>query len=302
VDYRRLGQSDLTISSIGLGCVTFGREIDREAAFAILDHALARGITLLDTAESYGAGASERVLGEWFKARGTRDKVVLATKVGRPLTAAAIETSLTASLQRLQTDRVDLFQFHAYDAENPLELSLAAMQAAIGRGQVRWPACSNYSGEELARVVVFQRGSGWPAMVSVQPMYNLVHREIEQSLLPACRILHVGAISYSPLGAGFLTGKYGRGEHVPPGTRFDVKPGHKRHYFTEAGFAALQKLTAASGRLGVPPPTLAIAWVMSRPDITSVLIGARNVEQIEQAIAAQKLAAEMGDRLEAELG
>lgn len=301
MEYRPLGQSDLTVSSIALGCVTFGREINRDASFAVLDYALARGITLLDTAESYGAGASESVLGEWFEARGTRDKVVLATKVGLPLTADAIETSLAHSLRRLRTDRLDLFQFHAYDAVSPLEETLNTMQAAVQRGQVRWPACSNYSGEQLARVVEFQRQQGWPAMASVQPMYNLVHRQIEQTLLPTCAALNVGVMSYSPLGAGFLTGKYGMGDRIPPGTRFDVKPGHKRHYFTEAGFAAVRRIEGASTRLGVPMAELAIAWVMSRPGVTSVLIGARSIEQIEQALAARKLADEMGDRLDVEL-
>ncbi len=228
--------------------------------------------------------------------------MVLATKWNKPQTAVAVEEAFTKSLERLQTDYVDLYQYHSFDSETPLEETLGSLQSQIERGRVRAPACCNYNGEQLTMTVNFQRGHGWPVMASVQPMYNLVRRDIEQMLLPVCKELDVGVMSYSPLAAGFLTGKYGKGDVIPAGSRFDIKPGHKRHYFSEQGFAMVEKIRTVAEKLGVPPPRLAIAWVMSRPLVTTVLCGARSTDHIDQAIAARKLADEMGpERLDAEL-
>ena len=286
MQYRALGNTELNVSTIGMGCVTFGREIDRNASFTILDHAYEQGITLYDTAEAYAAGASETVLGEWIADRSVRDKIVLATKVSGTLTRQRVLSSAEESLQRLRTDCIDLFQLHSWDSETPLEETLAALSELVDQGKVRSVGCSNWTAAQLRDALAITRASSGARMESVQPPYNLVQREIENDLLPLCDEQQVGVISYSPLAAGFLTGKYSRNGAVPAGTRFDVIPGHQPIYFTEHGFGVLDKLRAGSERTGHSMIQLALAWTLNRPGITSVLIGARNPSHIDQAINA----------------
>ena len=287
--YRTLGKSDLTVSSIGLGCVTFGREIDQQTSFQVLDHALERGITLFDTAEAYANGASETVLGNWMAERGVRDRIVLATKVLGTLTRERVISSAEESLRRLQTDRIDLFQLHSWDNDTPLEETLAALTTLVEQGKVRAIGCSNWSAWQLCKALLLIQQQGLAPLASTQPPYNLVQREIEADLLPLCADQQIGTITYSPLAAGFLTGKYRRGQEVPNGTRFDVMPGHQPIYFTDHGYATLEQLDRAAEQSGRSMIQLALSWVLRQAGITSVLIGARNTAQVDQAFDAAEV-------------
>ena len=183
MEYRPLGQTGLEVSSIGLGCVTFGREIDKATSFDVLDHALERGINLLDTAEAYAAGESERVVGEWMADRGVRDRVVLATKVSGTLTRERVITSAEESLQRLGVDVIDLFQLHVFDDSTPVDETLAALDTLVEQGKVKHVGCSNWGAWQLAHALLRFASEGGARMESVQPPYNLVQREIEGFIL-----------------------------------------------------------------------------------------------------------------------
>ncbi len=286
---RQLGRSPLQVSSIGLGCVTFGREIDEAAAFTVMDHALGLGINLFDTAEAYGAGASETTVGRWLAARGTRDRVVLCTKVSGNLTAERILTSTAASLRRLQVDQVDLFQLHRFDPGVPLEEMLGALAAVVDRGWARYVGCSNFAAWQLCKALWRQDKHGWPRFESIQPNYNLVERGIELETIPLCADQQIGVISYSPLGAGFLTGKYHADAPPPEGTRFERLPGHQALYFKPSGWRVLEGLRAQSAATGISMAHLALAWVIGQPGVTTVLVGARNTAQVDQAFEAEAL-------------
>jgi aryl-alcohol dehydrogenase-like predicted oxidoreductase len=290
MEYRRLGRSSLQVSSIGLGGATFGREIDELAAFAILDRALERGITLFDTAAAYSAGASEEILGRWIASRGVREKITLATKVAPPLGGERVIVSAEASLRRLQVTTIDLFQLHSWDGTTPLEETLAALDTLVQQGKIRYAGCSNFAAWQVCKALWRQEINGWARLESVQPVYNLAMREVERELLALRADQDLGVITYSPLGAGFLTGKYQQGGPVPSGTRFDIVPGHQDIYFNDTSFQAMERLRATSAELGIPMARLALAWVLGRPSVTSVLIGARSTAQVDQAFEAAELA------------
>lgn len=287
MEYRSLGRTDLQVSSFGMGCVTFGREIDRGTSFEVLDHAKQRGITLFDTAEAYASGASETVLGQWIRERGVRDQIVLGTKVHGTLTRQRVLTSAEESLQRLNTDRIDLFQLHHWDDQTPLEETLQALGQLVQQGKVRYVGCSNYMAWQLSKALLLAAQNGGPRMETVQPPYNLVQRESETDLLPLCGDQRIGVITYSPLAAGFLSGKYRRGQQVPKGTRFDVIPGHQPIYFTDHGYTVLDRLEKTAEQTGRSMVQLALAWTVAQPHVTSVLIGARNTAQVDQAFEAE---------------
>lgn len=290
-----LGKTGMVVSSLGMGCVTFGREIDRDTSFAVMDHALERGINLFDSAAAYAAGASEKVVGEWLKDRGVRDDMVLATKVNGRLTRGHVTRSAEESLRRLQTERIDLFQLHSWDGDTPLEETLEALSSLVDQGKVRAIGCSNWSARQLGEALSLSEEGGFARVESVQPPYNLVQREIESGLLPLCREQGMATICYSPLAAGFLTGKYRRDQHVPGGTRFDIIPGHQDIYFNDRGFGMVERLEQAAKQSGLSMVQLALGWVLSRSGVTSVLIGARNTGQVDQAFEAAQ--ADLGEEL-----
>ncbi|RIK37356.1 MAG: aldo/keto reductase [Chloroflexi bacterium] len=288
MEYRTLGNTDLKVSSIGLGCVTFGREIDEATSFTVMDHALERGITLFDTAEAYAKGRSEEVVGQWLKARGRRDQIVLATKVTPPLDEERILAAAEASLRRLQTDVIDLYQLHAFDPKTPLEATLAALNKLVEQGKVRYLGCSNFAAWQLCKALWEADANGWPRLESVQPNYNLAVRDIEAELLPCCADQEIGVITYSPLGAGFLTGKYTRSKTAPAGTRFDLLPSHWSIYDNEVAFQRMEKLRTKAEQTGRPMVDLALSWVMGQPGVTSVLIGCRSTAHVDQAFVAEQ--------------
>lgn len=288
MEYRTLGNTDLKVSSIGLGCVTFGREIDEATSFTVMDHALERGITLFDTAEAYAKGRSEEVVGQWLKARGRRDQIVLATKVTPPLDEERILAAAEASLRRLQTDVIDLYQLHAFDPKTPLEATLAALNKLVEQGKVRYLGCSNFAAWQLCKALWEADANGWPRLESVQPNYNLAVRDIEAELLPCCADQEIGVITYSPLGAGFLTGKYTRSKTAPAGTRFDLLPSHWSIYDNEVAFQRMEKLRTKAEQTGRPMVDLALSWVIGQPGVTSVLIGCRSTAHVDQAFVAEQ--------------
>jgi len=286
MQYRHLGHSGMSVSAIGMGCATFGREIDQQTSHSVMDYAFEHGITLFDTAEAYGEGASEEVVGEWMQTRSLRDRIVLATKVNGTLTRQRILSSAEASLRRLRTDRIDLLQTHVWDDSTPLEETLDALNTLVRQGKVRFTGCSNYSAMQMKQVLDLSDGAGLNRMTSVQPPYNLVQRDIEADLLPLCAAEAIGVISYSPLAAGFLTGKYRPGSPVPSGTRFDVIPGHQDIYFTDHGFRILEELDREHKANGVSHVQQALSWVFKQSGVTSVLVGARHTSQVDQALRA----------------
>ena len=297
MEYRKLGRSELRVSAIGLGGATFGREIDEVTAFAVLDRALQRGITLFDTAAAYSNGASEVIVGRWLASRGVREQIVLATKVAPPLDPARIQASVEDSLRRLQVDAVDLFQLHSWDARTPLEETLGALQQLVEQGKARSVGCSNFAAWQVCKALWRQDVANSVRLESVQPVYNLAQREIERELLPFCADQELGVITYSPLGAGFLTGKYRQGGPVPSGTRFDIVPAHQDIYFNEASFGAMERLRARAAEGGLPMARLGLAWVFSRPGVTATLVGARSVAQVDQAFEAAETAQQLGAEL-----
>jgi 1-deoxyxylulose-5-phosphate synthase len=299
MEYRQLGRSDLKVSAIGLGAVTFSREIDDATAFTIIEHALDRGINLIDTAEAYNKGGSEDVVGRWLKESGKRDKVVLATKLLPPLSAERIPQAAEASLRRLQTDVIDLYQVHAFDKNTPMDESLAALGKLVDEGKVRYLGCSNFAAWQLCKALWRADVNGLPRLESVQPNYNLAIREIEQEMLPLCADQQIGVISYSPLGAGFLTGKYSKSWTAPQGTRFDIIPDHWKVYENARSMERMEKLRGKAVESGRSMVQLALAWVLGQPGITTTLIGSRSTAHIDQAFVAAE--AGMSAELRAEL-
>jgi 1-deoxyxylulose-5-phosphate synthase len=299
MEYRKFGWSDEKVSSLGLGCVTFGREIDEQASFAVMDRAREHGINLFDTAEAYAAGASETVVGRWLQARDNREDIFLCTKVAGTLTRERVLSSAAQSLARLQVDSVDVFQVHRWDDETPLEETLGALNTLVEEGKTRYIGCSNYTAEQLAAAWALQEEKGWAKFVTVQPNYNLVERSIEEDLLPLCSDKEMATMTYSPLGAGFLTGKYRQNAALPKGARFDILPAHQTIYFKESGWRVVEGLREISERESIAMPLLALAWVIGQPNVTSVLVGARNIDQIEQAFEAETmgLSSELRQRL-----
>lgn len=295
-----LGKSGIQVSRLGLGCVTFGREIDEQTAFSVADHAFERGITLFDTADVYGGGASETVLGRWTRARGNRDRVVLCTKVGGPspsdpadrgCSRARILRNIESSLRRLQTDHVDLYLTHCWDAAVAPEETTEALDLVVRQGKALAVGCSNYSGMQLRNVLEVAAKRLLARMNVIQVPLSLVlgRAEMDQHLRPLGLEQAIGIMTYSPLGAGFLTGKYGQGNVIPPGSRFDVIPGHQPLYFTEGNYKLVERLRRMAEAEGLSMSCLAIAWVLNQPGVTTTLIGARNVAHVDQALEALHL-------------
>jgi aryl-alcohol dehydrogenase-like predicted oxidoreductase len=293
MEYRRLGRAGVKVSAIGVGCNQFGNKVDVAGTKAIVARALDVGINFFDTADVYGnRGGSETYLGEALA--GQRDKVVLATK-GRydmgdgPNDAGAsryhLLTAIEASLRRLKTDHIDLYQIHGWDEGVPVEEMMRALEDAVRAGKVRYLGASNFSAWQLCRSNDLAEMMGWESFVTLQPHYHLLEREVERELIPYCRFANIGIVPYFPLAGGFLTGKYKRGEPPPSGSRGERSP-YVQKYLTDANFDRLDRLAAFASARGRTVHALAFAWLLAQPQMTSVIAGATNPEQISANAAA----------------
>jgi aryl-alcohol dehydrogenase-like predicted oxidoreductase len=288
------GQS---ISTIGLGTVNIGGPLDEEAAYRLMDYALERGITFFDTAEEYSSGRSERTIGDWLRRTGCRTDITLCTKVLGG--ASDIHAALEASLDRLGTDYVDIYLMHEFVPSPPLDEILAALTEEVQAGRVRTIGCSNYTAAQLEQALQISRARGYHRYEVLQPEYNLVMApvgvdsmfpvglsELEDQLLPLAERERIAVTTYSPLGSGFLTGKYTRARPLLPGTRFEQMSPSAEHFLTDRNFKILESVQSRAESLGIPVVQLALAWAMTHPSVTSVIIGPRTTEQIDDAIAA----------------
>ncbi len=271
------------LGPIGLGCVTFGREIDAGAAFALLDHAIARGVTHFDTAAAYGAGASEEIVGAWLASRRPRGLVV-ATKALPPYAAGPLTASVESSLRRLRAATLELFYLHRWDA-TLTDDTLALLDTFMRAGKIRALGISNIGAGQLAAVLERQRALGLAPFRVLQCNQNLAVSELDAPMRAGCAAHGLRVVTFSPLGAGFLTGKHRAG--VAPGSRFALIPGHQAIYFQPAARARLDRLLALAARTGHPPAHLALAWALHRPDVAAVLVGGRTPAHLDQALAAR---------------
>ncbi|MBX6314513.1 MAG: aldo/keto reductase [Isosphaeraceae bacterium] len=300
---RRLGRTGLKVSEICLGTMTFAGQCDEATARQIMDVAADRGVTFIDTADIYPippdpetAGRTEEVVGRWLEGR--RDRFILATKcrmrVGRGpndegLSRRHILAACEASLRRLKTDYIDLYQSHHPDPETPLDETLRAFDDLVRSGKVRYIGCSNHPAWQLALALGISERHGWARYDSVQPRYNLLYRAIEAELLPLCRDQGLGVIAYNPLAGGFLSGKYRPGEAPPSGTRFTLGISgdlYRERYWQEAQFRAVETLKSRLEPRGLQLATVAVAWVLAQPGISAAIVGASRPEQLDATLAA----------------
>lgn len=269
--------------SIGLGCVTFGREIDPAASFAMMDHAVAKGITLFDTAAAYGGGASEKIIGAWLAERLPSQPPAIATKILPPFEPDAIEASVDGSLKRLGIDVIDILYLHRWDPGCEMPEALFALDRLINKGKIRAFGASNFSAGQLQQVLQLQSEYSYSPIRFVQNNHNLAVSDIDEEFRQICKEHAIDIITYSPLGAGFLTGKYER--KIEPGSRFERIPGHQQIYFQETAFRRLERLQSVAARTGYEPVHLALAWALHQ-DVSTVLIGGRTAKHLDQAFNA----------------
>jgi aryl-alcohol dehydrogenase-like predicted oxidoreductase len=293
MEQRSVGRSGLKVSAVGLGCNNFGGRTDFAATQRVVHRALDLGVTLIDTADVYGnKGGSEDYLGRILGDR--RKDVVLATKFGMPMTAGAkprdasrgyIMQAVEASLKRLRTDWIDLYQLHRPDPETPIEKTLRALGDLIQQGKVRHIGCSNYSANELIAAQAASQRHQLAAFISCQDEYSLLVRDIEKDLLPAMEQHGLSLLPYFPLASGLLTGKYRRGAPMPKGSRLSYSRDHS-DFISERNWGLVEKLEAVAARSGHSMLELAFGWLLAKPAVASVIAGATTPEQIEQNVAA----------------
>ena len=306
MQYRQLGASDLRVSEISLGSwLTYGVGIEADKARACLERAFEVGINFIDTANIYGRGAAETFLGEALQGR-PRDSYVLATKlffpmtdVDRGLSQAQVEKQLDASLKRLRTDYVDLYQCHRYDWDTPLEETMEALTRAVESGKVRWIGFSEWPAERIRAAVEMPAVARF---VSSQPQYSLVWRQPEEEVIPLCAANGISQIVWSPLAQGVLTGKYDPDSPPPPGTRATSEEmgGFMDRLMKRELLEAVQRLKPLAAEAGLTLSQFALAWVLREPNVASAIIGASRPEQVEENAAASGAVVEPGLFAEAE--
>ncbi len=307
MNYHRLGNTALRVSELCLGTMTFGSrfynigDVDQSLANEMVQFALDRGINFFDTADVYSFGESERILGRALEAADVdRRDVVVATKVGSPMTEEGrmgeydgfninrgglsrhhIMHACERSLERLGVDYIDLYQVHRWDPDTPIEETLRALTDLVRRDRVRYIGCSNWSVRHLRRALTISENTGLERFVSLQPYYSLVGRDLEYELLPLCREEGLGVLPWSPLAGGFLTGKYRREGAEETGRRseFEFPP-----VDTDMGYEAVEALDEMAERKGATIPQLALAWLRHRSGVTSIIVGARTMDQLEENV------------------
>ncbi len=314
MERRQVGRSGVTFTRLVLGTLTFGREIDEDQAYRVMDHAMERGVTTLDTAEQYGGGqarerrkrvlgfedsrevsvemySSEEIVGRWLRSRGCRGEVTLGTKVSTGGSAENVAAELGRSLDRLRTDYLDMYYMHVPNRGGvPISETLDALSQEAGAGRVRAIGCSNYSAEELREALEASARGGYHRFEMIQPPYSLIARDAEDAIFPLCRREEVSVSTYSPLGAGLLAGNVPPDRsRAPRGSRFYVAPDYMDLYYSESSFRTVELLRAKADEEGLPMTRLAMAWVLSNPDVDAMLVGADNLGQLDEAIAAYEM-------------
>ncbi len=293
MEFRRLGTSGLKVSEVGLGCNNFGMRLDQEGTTAVVDACLDAGINFFDTADIYGASKSETLLGEALKGR--RNEVVLATKFASPMgpgpdqrggSRRYVMSAVEASLKRLQTDHIDLYQMHRPDPDTPIEETLGALDDLVTQGKVRYVGNSNFSGWQVADADWIARDEHMNRFVSAQNNYSLLERKVEFELIPACERFGLGMLPFFPLASGLLTGKYHRGEAPPEGTRLAAWGPRGAAALNDKNFDKLEKLSAYAEDHGHSLLELAFAWLLGHGVVSSVIAGATRPEQVQANAAA----------------
>ena len=298
MDYRTLGHSGCAVSSLCLGTMTFGVETDETIAHEQLDRFVEAGGTMVDTADTYGAGRSEEIIGRWFARRpaDVTEPVVLATKGrfvvggdtspnGSGLSARHLTRALDASLRRLHRDAVDLYQVHAYDALTPMEETLRTLDQFVRAGKIRYYGLSNFTGWQLTKAVHLARALNVAGPVTLQPQYSLLAREIEWEIVPAVIDGGLGLLPWSPLGGGWLSGKYRRDQRPAGATRLGEDPGRGMEAWDRRGTDRTWQVIDAVAKIaedrGISMAEVALAWVNDRPAVSSTILGARTLDQLE---------------------
>ena len=304
MEYRTLGTTGMKVSELCLGTMQFGWTADEETSYAVLTAAFEAGINFIDTADIYSrwvegnpGGVSETIIGKWLKkGAASRDQLVIATKVrGRMgegpndegLSRRHILSAVEASLRRLQTDYIDLYQLHWPDDDTPIEETLSALDDLVRKGLVRYIGCSNYPAWRLMQALWTSQAKNLARFVCLQPHYNLIHRqEYERELEDVCQTYGLGVIPYSPLGGGFLTGKYHQGEEPPAGSRGATSSRIQNYMKNERSWMAIEELRSLGEAHGKTISQIALAWMLSRASITSPIIGPRSIEQLEDNLGS----------------
>jgi aryl-alcohol dehydrogenase-like predicted oxidoreductase len=311
----RMGRTGLRVTRVCLGTMTFGNQCDAAESFRIMDAAMEGGVRFFDTADVYPLGgdagtrgATEEIVGRWMRDRGAREDIVLATKCRGAMGPGANDEGLgrkhilaacDASLRRLQTDYIDLYQVHGPDPETPIEETMRALDDLVRAGKVRHAGCSNFPAWQLAGALWASDVRGLARFDCAQPRYNLLFRMIEDEILPLCRAHGLGVIAYNPLAGGMLTGRY-RGAAAPePGTRFTLRGSgemYRRRYWNEAVMAAVDRLGRFVEARGKHLTHVALAWVLAQPGITAAIVGASRAEQLRDSLGGAELALDAEER------
>ncbi|UWE10384.1 aldo/keto reductase [Actinacidiphila bryophytorum] len=316
MEYRNLGRSGCAVSALCLGTMTFGSESDEKTAFAQLDRFVEAGGTFIDTADVYSGGRSEEIVGRWLADRpaDVTEQVVIATKGRFPmgpgpndagLSRRHLDRALTASLRRLGVDSIDLYQVHSWDPLTPVEETLQFLSDAVHQGRIHYVGLSNFTGWQLQKAVDTADFRGLVRPVTLQPQYSLLSREIEWEITPACQSEGLGLLPWSPLGGGWLTGKYRRDERPTGATRLGENPdrgveAYDRRAAMARTWAVVDEVQAVAEETGATMAQVALAWLLDRPAVTSVILGARTVEQLDDNLGAAglRLTAEQTARLD----
>ncbi len=314
MQYRKLGNSGAVVSNQTLGTMTFGAEADETTSFALMDDYVAAGGNFLDTADVYSAGTSEEIVGRWLKARPDAARQVLVTTKGRfpmgngpndvGLSRRHLGIALDESLKRLGVEQIDLYQMHAFDALTPLEETLRFLDDSISNGKVAYYGFSNFIGWQLTKAAFLAKMGNLTPPITLQPHYNLLVRDIEHEIVPASLDANIGLLPWSPLGGGWLTGKYKRDQLPVGATRLGENPNRGQESYgprneQDRTWRIIGVLEEAARQLGVTMAQVALAWVADRPAVTSVILGARTREQLADNLAAAdlRLPAEIADKL-----
>ncbi|KRC49560.1 dehydratase [Leifsonia sp. Root227] len=304
MELRTLGNSGTIVSEFALGTMTFGAEADEQTSHLLIDTYLDAGGNFIDTADVYSAGTSETIIGRWLAQNpGRRGEVVIATKGRFPmgegpndigLSRTHLRAALDASLSRLGVDHIDLYQMHAWDALTPLEETLGFLDQAVRDGKISYYGFSNYLGWQLTKAVQLARANGWAAPVTLQPQYNLLVRGIEHEVVPAALDARIGLLPWSPLAGGWLSGKYTRDQNPTGATRLGEDPKRGMEAWDKRNadprtWEVIDAVAAVAKETGASASQVALAWLADRPAVTSVILGARTVDQLTDNLAASDL-------------